>query len=103
MAPRRMSKKGQVFNQLGQLATGVATLAIVLVVAFLVMSEGKEQAGEIEGLNFDNTTECHQSITCNATEELQNATGDIPGWVPLVIIASIGAILLGLVSLFRRR
>jgi hypothetical protein len=103
MAPRRMSKKGQVFSQLGSLATGVATLAIVLTVAFLVMSEGKDQAAEIEGLDFTNTTECHQSITCNATEELQNATGDIPGWVPLVIIASIGAILLGLVSLFRRR
>ena len=103
MATRRMSKKGQVFSQLSQLAVGVATLAIVLTVAFLVMSEGKDQAGEIENLDFNNATECHQSITCNATETLQNATGDIPGWVPLVIIASIGAILLGLVSLFARR
>ena len=100
---KRMSKKGQVFNQLGQLATGVATLAIILTVAFLVMSEGKDQAGEIENLDFNNATECAQSITCNATEELQSATSTIPGWVPLVIIASIGAILLGLVSLFQRR
>jgi hypothetical protein len=83
MVMKRMSKKGQVFSQLSQLAVGVATLAIVLTVAFLVMSQGKEQAGEIENLDFDNATECHQSITCNATETLQNATSDIPGWIDL--------------------
>ena len=101
-------KKGQVMSQLGSLAVGVATVAIVLVVAFLIMSQGKEQIGDIEGLTVDpvtgtiNSTECMQSAACNSTATLQNAVDTIPGWVPLIIIASIGGILLGLVALFRR-
>ena len=36
-----------------------------------------------------------------AIDKLQSAADDIPGWVPLVVIAVIGALLLGLVALFR--
>jgi hypothetical protein len=96
------NKKGQVFKQLAALATGIATLAIVLTVAFLVMAQGREQVEAIEGLN-GSMTECHTSLACNATLDLQMAVDDIPGWIPLVIIASIGAILLGLVAMFRNR
>lgn len=92
-----------VFDNLGSLATGIAALAIVLVVAFLIMSQGKTQIGDIEGFNPANATECQTSVACNATTTLQGAVDDIPGWVPLVVIASIGAILLGLVAMFRRR
>ena len=99
----KLNKKGQVFGQLASLATGVATLAIVLVVAFLVMSQGKTQIGTIEGIDTANATECQTSNACNATSTLQSAVDDIPGWVPLIIIAVIGSILLGLVSLFQRR
>ena len=100
-------KKG-VFQGLQALAVGIATLAIVLVVAFIVMSQGKEQIGSIEGLSVDpstgviNATECMKSQACNSTSTLQNATDDIPGWVPLIVIAFIGSILLGLVAMFRR-
>jgi len=34
---------------------------------------------------------------------VQGALDDIPGWLPIIIITIIGAILLGLVSLFVRR
>lgn len=97
-------KKGQtgVFSALSGLAVGIATLAVVLVVAFLVMSQGKEQIASIEGLPNTNTTNCETSLACNATTTLQSAVDDIPGWVPLIVIASIGAILLGLVAMFRR-
>ena len=90
-----------VFEQLGGLATGVASLAIVLVVAFLIMSQGKSQVGDIEGFDATNATQCQTSVACNATSTLQSAVDDIPGWIPLVIVAVIGSILLGLVSLFR--
>jgi len=92
-------KKGQ-FNQLAGLAVGVATLAIVLVVGFLVMAEGKVQSESISGISCNATS---GDLSCNATGTLQTATATIPAWVPLIIIATIGAILLGLVSLFRRR
>jgi len=90
------------FDQLGSLATGVAALAIVLVVAFLILAQGKTQVGSIEGFDPTNATQCATSVACNATNTLTNAINDIPGWVPLVIIASIGAILLGLVAMFTR-
>lgn len=100
-----MNKKGQVMQGLAQLGVGIAVLAIVLTVAFLIMSQGKEQISVLECDNastasgFDATT-CGEGY--NATGTLQNATSTIPGWVPLIVIATIGAILLGLVAMFRR-
>ena len=97
---KRLNKRGQVFSQLAGLGVGIATLAIVLVVAFLIMSQGKDQIGGIEGIDVSNATQCETSVACNATSTLQDAAGTIPGWIPLVVIAVIGSILLGLVALF---
>jgi len=85
-------KKGQIFSQMSQLGVGIAGLAITLVVVFLIMSETKA-----------NSTVSADPNATAALTELQNAADDIPGWVPLVVIAVIGAILLGLVALFRGR
>lgn len=87
-------------QQLGALAIGVGTLAIVLVVAFLIMAEGRTQAASISGLVCNSTG---GDAACNSTKTLQNAVSQIPLWVPIIIITVIGAILIGLVSLFRRR
>jgi len=87
----KMNKKGQVFDQLSALGIGVASLAITLVVVFLIMSQ-----------TAANTTVAADSNASAAIATLQDATSTIPGWVPLIIIAFIGAILLGLVALFRR-
>lgn len=97
------NKKAQsgVFAQLGALGVGIATLAIVLTVGFLIMAQGKEQAIEIDCADPLNMSTCGESVAAIST--LQEATADIPGWVPLIVIASIGAILLGLVALFRSR
>ena len=88
----KMNKKGQVFEQLSGLGVGIAALAITLVVVFLILSE-----------TSTNSTVAADPNATAALVVLQNATDDIPGWVPLVVIAVIGAILLGLVSLFRGR
>jgi len=87
----KMTKKGQAMQQLGALGVGVATLAITMAVVFLILSE----------------TSSNSSVAAdgNATAglaTLTNAVADIPGWVPLIIIAVVGAILLGLISLFRQ-
>ena len=99
---KAMNKKGQIFSQLSTLGVGIAALAITLVVTFLILSQGKEQIGDIEGIDTTNSTLCDTSLACNSTSTLQGAVDGIPGWVPLIIIASIGAILLGLVAVFRR-
>jgi len=84
-------KKGQVFSQLGALGVGIATLAITMVVVFLLMSQ-----------TAANTTVAADPNATAAVATLQSAASDIPAWVPLVVIAVIGALLLGLVALFRR-
>ena len=90
--------KGQ-FDALMGLAVGIATLAITLVVTFLVIAQGQTQIVEIEDLTSTaNTT----SFALNATNTLAQAVDDIPGWVPLIVIAAIGAVLLGLVAMFRK-
>ncbi len=86
----KKAKKG-VFNNLAALGVGIAALAITLVVVFLILSE-----------TAANTTVAADTNASEALDTLQEATDDIPGWVPLIVIAVIGAILLGLVAMFRR-
>ncbi len=164
------TKKGQVLDNLGLLAVGVVTLAITLVIVFLILGQGKDVAiGQVDATTNTNVTKtitngtttifgdciddeamvvstitnssngaaiilnsgnytvslntiamdvggntesasknityaCKAPSTAyNATETLQNTTNTIPDWVPLIVIAVVGSILLGLVALFRRR
>ena len=87
----KMNKKG-VLDNLSALGVGIAGLAITLVVVFLILSQ-----------TAANTTVTADPNASAALDTLQNATDDIPGWVPLIVIAFIGSILLGLVAMFRRR
>lgn len=89
--PKIFSRKGQVFSQLSGLGVGIAGLAITLVVTFLILS----QTGA-------NATVAADPNATAAVNTLATAADSIPGWVPLVVIAVIGAILLGLVAMFRR-
>ena len=72
----------------------VGCVAIVLVVGFLIMTEVKDQASTIEGGKI---------YAVNATETTMGALDDIPGWLPIIVVAMIGAALLGLVAYFRGR
>jgi uncharacterized membrane protein YfcA len=91
MEIKKMNKKGQIFNQLGALGTGIAALAITMVVSFLILSQ-----------TAANTTVAADSNATAAVDTLTNAAADVPDWVPLVVIAVIGALLLSLVAMFRR-
>lgn len=86
------NKKGQIFDGLSGLVIGLVGLTITLVVAFLIMA----QVGA-------NATVAADTNATAAVNTLTSAADDIPGWVPLVVIAVIGALLLSLVALFRRR
>ena len=86
----RKHTKG-VFNQLAALGVGIAALAITLVVVFLILSE-----------TGANTTVAADTNATAAVNTLSQAADDIPGLVPLIVIAVIGALLLGLVAMFRR-
>ena len=77
----KLNKKGQALTTLSSLAVGIATLAILLTVTFLIMAEGGQEAADLAGSNY---TACTSSA-CNGTKELQSAVDDIPGWVPLIV------------------
>jgi len=87
---KKMSKKG-VFDQLGALGVGIATLVITLAVVFLILAN--------VGSNAQVTADGNASA---AVTTLTNAAADIPGWVPLVVIVAIGGLVLGLIAIFKR-
>lgn len=83
------SKKGVLQNFL-PLVVGLASIGITLVVGFLILAEIATNA----------------SVTANnnaseAVDEVQLAMDDIPGWLPIIVVAVIGALLLSLVAYFR--
>lgn len=101
----------KVFNKKGQFAAvsnifiGIATIAIITVVAFLVISKSQTQIGTTEGIDTSvkNASECWSSIACNATDTLKSSMDDSVSFMPLVVIAAIGAVLISLVGLYRSR
>ena len=86
-----MNKKGQVFDQLGALGIGIAGLVITLVVVFLILANVKANATVVADTN-----------ATAAVNTLTAAAATIPGWVSIVVITAIGALLIGMVMMFRR-
>jgi len=88
---KKMNKKG-VFDQLGALGVGVATLVITLAVVFLILAQ--------VGANTQVAADPNATL---ATQTLTTAAATIPGWVPLVILVAIGGLILSLVAIFGGR
>jgi len=86
-----MNKKGQI-EALVPLVISLVVVGILLVVAFLIFSQVAA-----------NTTVAADSNATAAIVAVQNATDDIPGWLPIIVVVVIGALLIGLVSFLRGR
>jgi len=86
-----MNKKGQI-EALVPLVISLVVVGILLVVAFLIFSQVAA-----------NTTVAADSNATAAIAAVQNATDDIPGWLPIIVVVVIGALLIGLVSFLRGR
>jgi hypothetical protein len=87
---KKMNKRG-VFDQLGALAIGIATLVITLAVVFLLLAK--------VGANTDVAAD--QNAT-SAVQVLTNDAYSIVTWVGLVVIVAIGVLILGLVRMIRQ-
>ena len=87
---KAMNKRG-VFDQLGALGVGIATLVITLSVVFLILAN--------VGSNTQVAADPNATLAVNT---LTSAAADIPGWVPLVVIVAIGSLILAMISIFRR-
>ena len=84
--------KKAVIDQLMPLVIALVSIGIMLVVGFLILSE--------VAANDTVTADVNASA---AVDEVQNAMADIPGWLPIIVITVIGALLIGLVAFFRGR
>lgn len=100
----RSNKKGQVFANLSGILVGLATMMIVAVVTFLIVAQAQDEASSIEGIDFseDNSTS-RASITYNATQTAKESMDTAVNFFPLIAIGAVGAVLIGLVMLFRNR
>jgi len=86
-----MNKKA-VIQQLLPVVIALVSIGITLVVGFLILSEVAA-----------NSTVTADANASEAVDQVQQAMDDIPGWLPIIVITVIGALLLGLVAFFRAR
>jgi len=86
-----MNKKGQI-EALVPLVISLVVIGILLVVAFLIFAQVAA-----------NTTVAADTNATAAIVAVQQATDDIPGWLPIIVVVVIGALLIGLVSFLRAR
>ena len=84
-------KKGAI-AELMPVVIALVSIGITLVIGFLILAELAA-----------NTTVAADTNASGAVDTVQEAMSDIPGWLPIIIITIIGAILLGLVAYFRAR
>jgi len=92
-----MNKKGQVgFERLIGFAVAFATLVIIIVVTLMVLTTGKSEINSLNG-NSNN------SIEYNSSVELGNSMSTFVSFIPIVVIAGIGAVLLGIVLVMKSR
>jgi len=85
---QRLDKKGAI-DQLMPVVTALVAIGIALVVGFLIMAEVASNTSVAADVN-----------ATKAVAEVQGAMDDIPGWLPIIIITIVGAILLALVGMF---
>jgi mannose/fructose/N-acetylgalactosamine-specific phosphotransferase system component IID len=86
----KSNKKG--IAQLQDLIIGLVIIGIVLVVSFLILAQVAA-----------NSTVAADANATAAVQTTQSAMDDIPGWLPIIVVTVIGAFILGLITLFRRR
>ena len=89
---RHLKKKNGVVQQLQPLIIALVAIGVVLAVGFLIMAEIAA-----------NTTVAADGNATAAINTTRDAVAEIPGWLSIIVITVIGALLLGLVQLFRTR
>ena len=90
---KKITKKGQI-DALQPLILTLIVVGVILVVGFLIFSQLRTQATAMETLGL-------VSYSVNASNAATNAMQDIPGWLPIIVVVVIGALLISLVSFLR--
>jgi len=91
MRLKKWKKQGVIANFL-PMVTGLVAIGIMIVIGFLILAQVAANAKVTADPN-----------ATAAVAEVQTAMSDIPGWLPIVVVAVIGVLLLSLVQMFRSR
>jgi len=87
------NKKGN-FNNLVGFAIAIATVVVIVMVTLIITAQGKSEIGKIA-----NTT----SVEYNASQDLATGFAIFPTFMPMIILAGVGASILGMIALFKSR
>ena len=85
----KLNKKGAI-DQLMPVVIALVVIGITLVIGFLILAEVAANSKVAADTN-----------ATAGVAAVQNAMDDIPGWLPIIVITIIGALLIGLVAYFR--
>lgn len=118
-----MEKKAQIENLI-PLVTSLIGIGIVIVIGFLIFAQTEDLVIEEQGADYcdghPNLTfnvtghncynisdaahfiDANLTSAFNGTQDTKGAMSQIPGWLSIIIITAIGALLLGIVSYFRK-
>ena len=123
----KLGKKAQAMDQLATIVVSLIGVAIVIGVGMIILVQLLNQTDDIDPMGCcANKTQYYNktlvkcckltagvpdctvvnrefTAACNSTIDTINAADDIPGWLSVIVIVIIGAILIALVSVFRRQ
>lgn len=85
----RMKGKKAVFQNLVPVITSLVVLGLMLVICFLIMSNVNTNALVTADANAS-----------SSIKQVMQAAYTIPGWIPLIVLVLIGAIILSLITAF---
>ena len=90
-----MQKKGQALNTLQSVVLSIVVIGFLIAIGMALLTNVQETQQEPNG-------SC-QSAGCNATGTTIDAIGDIPVWLPIIVLAFIALVVLGVIFLLQRR
>jgi len=93
-----LNKKGFI-DQIKAVVVGIAMIAIVIAVGFVILAQMKVQIVSTEGLAVGTVS---NSSASNATNVMINALAQIPMWMPILILVAVGGLVIGAVMYFGR-
>jgi len=94
-------KKGFI-NQIKIVVIGIAVIAIVIAVGFVILAQMKSQTvGMADALGVTASGSNGENITAwNATNTMIQSLAAIPDWMPILILVLIGGLVVGTVMYF---
>ena len=93
-----LNKKGFI-DQIKAVVVGIAIVAIVIAVGFVILAQMKVQIVSTEGLAVGAIS---NSSATNATNVMIQSLSQIPGWMPILILVAVGGLVIGAVMYFGR-